>query len=577
MQVYRRLLRYVAPHWRAFAVATVALFFVAATETAFAALIKPMMDGSFVDRDPDVIRWTPLALIAIFMVRGVATFISAYWMAWVARQVIKVLRSEMFARLLQLPVATFDVTPAGSLISRLIYDVEQVALAATDVITIVVRDTLTVIGLLAWMLWINWILALVLLIGTPLIAAIITAISRQFRRYSSRIQRSIGGVSQIAEETIEGQRVVKIFGGQTYERERFEAVNEENRRLHMRMEATSAASVPLVQLIAALGAAGVIYIATRPEVLESLTVGSFVSFIAAMMMLLAPMKRLTRVTVNLQRGIAAADAIFTFLDSPAEQDRGETPLLRAQGDIAFRQVTFGYRSDGPVVVKGINLEIRAGETVALVGRSGSGKSTLVNLLPRFYELTHGTITLDGVAIADLPLAQLRQQIALVTQQITLFNDTIANNIAYGTLRDSSRSAIEAAARAAHAWEFISQLPQGLDTHVGENGLLLSGGQRQRLAIARALLKDAPILILDEATSALDSESERHIQAGLERLMQQRTTLVIAHRLSTIERADKIVVLDHGEIREMGNHQQLIAQGGLYAALHRLQFAPGHDA
>ncbi|MFU8838700.1 MAG: lipid A export permease/ATP-binding protein MsbA [Thiohalomonadaceae bacterium] len=570
-KVYRRLLGYVLPHWPAFAVAIVALLLVAATEAGFAAFIKPLIDGSFVERDQRIIMYAPLVLVGLFFVRGVAAFLSSYAMAWVGRKVINTLRGEMFTHLLRLPVSFYDRTPSGTLLAKLTYNVEQVARATTDVITILVRDTFTVIGLLGWMFYLNWRLALMLLIGAPLIAHVINLINRRFRRYSTRIQDSVGDVTQIAEEAINGQRVVKTFGGQAYEQGRFDQANERNRKLNMKLESTNAASVPVIQFIAAIAAAGVIYMALQEVERSELTVGGFMSFIAAMMLLLAPLKRLTKILASLQKGIAAAQSIFDFVDTPAEPEPGNKQLARAMGAVRYEKVSFRYQEDSELVLHDIDLAIKPGQSVAFVGRSGSGKSTLVGLLPRFYDVSAGQILIDGEDIRSLGLQSLRDQIALVSQHITLFNDTIANNIAYGRLEGASREAIIAAAEAAHAMEFIRQLPEGLDTMVGENGVLLSGGQRQRLAIARALLKDSPILILDEATSALDTESERHIQAALETLMQNRTTLVIAHRLSTIERVDCIMVMDKGRIIESGSHGELLAKNGQYANLYRLQF------
>lgn len=570
-ELYRRLIRYAAPHWPLFALATIGMVVVAASEAGFAALLKPMMDSNFVDRDPDVIRMIPFLMIGLFVVRGLASFVAEYGMTWVGRQVIQKLRREIFARLLYLPTDFFDRNAAGQLVSKLTFDVEQVAQATTNAITILIRDTLTVIFLLAYMFWISGWLSLLFIVVGPVIAVLVRFISGRFRRIGTRIQGSMGDVTQITEEIIDGQRIVKAFGGQEYEAGQFETINRNNFRLQMKRTVTSAASVPVVQLVAASALAVVIYLATRESMLETVSVGDFVSFIAAMLLLLPPLKRLTKVTQSVQTGIAAADSIFTLLDTDIETDRGRLSIEHARGEIEYRKLGFAYSADKGAVLSDIDLRVEPGQTIAFVGRSGSGKSTLVNLLARFYEPGQGAIFLDGHDVRDYRLKDLRAQIAMVGQEVILFNDTVARNIAYGFRDDASREDVRAAARAAHALDFIEQLPHGFDTLVGERGLLLSGGQRQRIAIARALLKDAPILILDEATSALDTESERAIQAALDTLMRDRTTLVIAHRLSTVEKADRILVLDQGRVVESGSHGELLARDGHYAALYRMQF------
>ncbi|MCX4192981.1 lipid A export permease/ATP-binding protein MsbA [Methylophaga sp. OBS1] len=571
VQLYKRLLSYAKPYWRAFVAVVLAMVVYAGTEAGVAMLMKPLMDQGFVDRDPNIIQYIPVAIIGLFLVRGLADFFTTYGLGWIARNVIKTLREQMFNKLLVLPAPFYDHSTSGQLMSKLVYDVEQVASAATDAVLTIIRDSLTIIGLLVWMFYLSGFLSLLIFFTVPFIALLVYYVSIRFRRISKNIQNSMGDVSHVSGEIIEGHREVKTFGGQTYEARRFDKVNQGNRRQQMKKIATDAVSQPLTALIAAVGMALVIYIATLPQMLEQITVGDFISFITAMMMLLTPMKRLTKVNAKLQAGIAAAESIFNLLDEEPEVDAGQRQLQRAQGHIEYRDVSFSYKPDKGQVLSHISFSAKPGQTIAFVGHSGSGKTTLVSLLARFYNVSEGQILIDGIDINELQLADLRRQISLVNQQVVLFNDSIANNIRYGLPDEISEEAIIEAARSAHAWDFIQRLPDGLHTQVGENGVLLSGGQRQRLAIARALLRDAPILILDEATSALDTEAERHIQAALENLMQQRTTLVIAHRLSTIEKADFIVVMHNGEIMETGTHGELLAKGKHYAELHRLQF------
>lgn len=570
-ELYRRLLGYVKPYWPAFLASIIAMIVFAGTETGMAALMKPLLDGSFVERDPETIKLIPLLLIGLFLIRGVANFFTTYGLGWIARNVIRKLREEMFERLITLPASFFDRSTSGQLMSKLLYDVEQVASAATEAILTVIRDSLTIIGLIAWMIYLNGMLSLIILVTVPFIALLVFHVSRRFRRISKNIQNSMGDVSHVCGEIIEGHREVKTFGSQPYEIKRFDKINNANRSQQMKKIATDAISQPIIQLITVLGLAGVIYLATLPDVLAEISVGSFISFVTAMFMVLTPLKRLTKVNAKLQAGIAAAESIFTLLDEKPEVDDGQLTMDRAKGHIQYQDVSFSYNPSKGNVLNNVSFEAKPGQTVAFVGHSGSGKTTLVGLLARFYNIDQGQILLDGFNISDLKLADLRRQISLVNQQVVLFNDTIANNISYGQAGEVSEEQIIEAAKSAHAWDFIQRLPEGLHTEVGENGVLLSGGQRQRLAIARALLRNSPVLILDEATSALDTEAERHIQAALEVLMQQRTTLVIAHRLSTIENADLIVVMHNGEILETGTHTELLAKGSHYAELHRLQF------
>lgn len=576
-QLYLRLLTYVRPYWMAFVVALVCMGLSSIVEPALPAIMKELLDNGF-SRASGNWDWLfyPLLILGLFIARALLGFVGDYAMSWVANHVITDLRQTMFDRIINLPVRFFGDNLSGHLISRVAYDVVGVSGAATGALTTLVKDSLSIIGLLAWLLYLNWKLTMVTLVMVPFIAIAVRTFSKRLRRVARGIQESQGTISQVLQEAIEGHKVIKIFGGHSYEKERFTVAVQDQRRLNMRGTVAAAAQGPIVQFFAAIALATIMGTALYQAATDKTTVGSFVSFITAMLMLLAPLKRLTDINTPIQRGLAAAESVFGLIDARPESDTGTEvlahPVHGEAGRVEFDRVTFSYPGAERPALDQISFTIQPGECVALVGQSGSGKTTIANLLPRFFHVDQGEIRINGHRLDAIRLDSLREQIALVSQEVVLFNDTIAANIAYGSRRDASFAQIHAAAKAAHALEFIESLPQGFDTLVGEHGVKLSGGQRQRLAIARALLKDAPILILDEATSALDTESERHVQAALDELMRGRTTLVIAHRLSTIERANRILVLSKGQIAEAGTHQALLAQGGIYSRLHTLQVA-----
>jgi subfamily B ATP-binding cassette protein MsbA len=571
MAVYKRLWTYTRRYWWMFVIGVLGVSIDAGMQAIFIKFMEPLIDRVFVGKDSVFGLWLAGMIFLLSITRMVGNFAGVYGMEWVGRKVVADLRQDLFNRYVALPASYYDKYSSGQLISKLAYNSEQVATAATTSVVSAFRDVMLVILLLSVMLSNNVMLTLVMLLLVPMIGLLVTVISKRFRKISHRIQDSMGNVSHVTEEAVVGHQVVKVFQGQEAEMKRFEQVNDKTRRLHMRMIATHLASSSMVQVAAGLALVLLMFIATRPTMLNDISAGVFTSIFTAMIATIPPLKRLTTVQSQLQKGIAAADSIFQVLDYEAERDSGEVSVERVTGDIEFRNVSFLYDSSDKHVLQDVSFKVPAGGVVALVGHSGSGKTTLAGLIPRFYEYNSGHIFLDGRELSEYRLDNLRSQIALVSQDVVLFNDTVAGNIAYGALAGASREEIEAAASAAHATEFIEQLPDKMDTLVGENGTLLSGGQRQRLAIARALLKNAPVLILDEATSALDSESERAIQDALAEVMRHRTTLVIAHRLSTIESADRVVVLEQGRVIESGTHQELLERGQAYAALYRTQF------
>ena len=574
-KLYLRLLTYVRPHAKVFGLAILCMVAAAATEPLLPALIKPLLDAGFSPSGPNT-KIEPslfaLAILAMFLVRGILFFSSSYCMSWVANKVVLELRAAMFSRLVRLPARFFDDHSSGTLLSKVAYDVAGVTGAATTVLTVVVKDSIAMIGLLGWLFYLNWKLTLITFVIAPPIALSVRLISRRMRGASRGLMRSMGELVQVLQETIDCHKVVKVFGGQDYESRRFLKSAQTLRGFQTRANIAEALTTPITHMLAAVALSVIIYMAMHQSLQQSTSVGEFASFLTAMLMLIAPLKRLTEINGPLQRGLASAESVFGMVDTPMEDDRGTQRLGRARGEVRFERVGFTYPTRAEPALAEVSMHLNPGETLALVGTSGGGKTTLANLLPRFYTPTAGRILLDGHDIQDLTLESLRANIALVSQEVVLFNDSIYANIAYGRMGGASEAEVVAAAEAAHALAFIRETPEGLNTLIGENGLRLSGGQRQRLAIARALLKNAPVLILDEATSALDTESERQVQAALDALMRGRSTIVIAHRLSTIEHADRIAVLERGRVVEIGRHAELLAKDGAYARFHRLQSA-----
>ncbi|HHF3004646.1 lipid A ABC transporter ATP-binding protein/permease MsbA [Vibrio sp. 1-2 (7-a)] len=570
-QTFKRLWQFIRLYKSGLVVAVIALVINAISDTYMISLLKPLLDEGFGNAESDFLRTLPLIIFAMMFIRGISGFVSTYCLSWVSGNVVMQVRRMVFNHFMHMPVSYFDKEKTGNLLSRITYDSEQVSAATSQALVSIVREGASIIGLLVLMFYNSWQLSLVLFAVAPVVAWGIGVVSKRFRKISKNMQTMMGNVTASAEQMLKGHKVVLSYGGQDIERKRFEKVSNQMRQQSMKLVTAQAAANPIIQMIASLAIVAVLYLASIDSIKEQLTPGTFTVVFSAMFGLMRPLKALTNVTSQFQRGMAASQTLFALIDLEPEKNEGKLTVERANGDVSVKNVSFTYTGAEKPALENVSFDIPRGKTVALVGRSGSGKSTIANLFNRFYDVDSGSITLDGHDIREYELKNLRQQFALVSQNVHLFNDTIANNIAYATDGKYERSDIEKAAKLAHAMEFISKMDDGLDTMIGENGASLSGGQRQRVAIARALLRDAPVLILDEATSALDTESERAIQAALDELQKDKTVLVIAHRLSTIEKADEILVVDDGAIIERGNHADLIAKNGAYAQLHRIQF------
>jgi subfamily B ATP-binding cassette protein MsbA len=568
--VFKRLLGYVKEFKLGLVAAIIAMIGYAVVDTAFIYSIKPLMDKGLTGQSPDILTFMPLFVILIIAARGVVAFVSSYCMSWVGTHVVMKLQRELFNHLIALPISFFDKTNTGDLLSKITYDANQVTSASTKALIKIFRDGATIIALVGLMFIQSWQLSLVFFLIAPIVGIAISVVSKRFRKISKNLQDAMGSVTTASEQMLKGHKEVLMFGGQQLENKKFDQVSNSVRSQNMKMASAQAISTPIVQTLASFALAFILFLATKPSIINDLTPGTFIVIISSMMALMKPLKVITEVVSDIQRGIAASVSLFKVLDTTSAVDSGTKVIKRAKGDIELKNIVFSYPTTEKPALNNVSFKVNAGETFALVGRSGSGKSTIANLLTRFYDIDSGMISIDGVNIQEYTLASLRDQVAIVSQSVHLFNDTIANNIAYASDGKFTREDIIQAAETANAMEFIEQFPNGLDTVIGENGALLSGGQRQRLAIARALLRDAPLLILDEATSALDSESERHIQAALDILQKDRTSIVIAHRLSTIEHADQILVIDEGRVVERGTHAQLIEKKAIYHSLSKIQ-------